>query len=108
MKAIALRFLTLSILVWWVAALIAQPPEGPDKGPGKKGRPPRGGPGGPPGPFEPGRVLPPPMRDQLNLTAEQQKQLDALEKDVKDRLFLILTDNQRKQLQEMRPPRPDG
>jgi Spy/CpxP family protein refolding chaperone len=39
----------------------------------------------------------------LNLTAEQKKQLEELQKEVDGRLAKILTEEQRKQLQEMRP-----
>ena len=70
----------------------------------------RGGPGGPggrggPGRFELGRVLPPFVKDQLNLTADQEKQIADLEKHVKAKLMKILTADQQKQLQDMRPPR---
>jgi hypothetical protein len=86
------------------------PGDGPD-GPGGFGPPP-GGPGGfgPPGgpggfgrggPPRPGQILPPFLRDQLNLTEAQMKQLDALQKEVETRLDKILTDAQKKQLKEM-------
>jgi Spy/CpxP family protein refolding chaperone len=39
----------------------------------------------------------------LNLTAEQRKQLDELQKDVDTKLGKILTAEQKKQLEEMRP-----
>jgi hypothetical protein len=38
----------------------------------------------------------------LNLTADQTKQLDDLQKEVDEKLAKILTDDQKKQLQEMR------
>ena len=85
----------------------SQPPEGGGKDKGGRGGQ-RGGPGGPgggPGRFELGRVLPPFVKDQLNLTEDQEKQLADLEKDVKAKLSKILTADQMKQLQDMRPPR---
>jgi EF hand len=84
----------------------ANNPAGP--GPGGRGGldGPRGGPGGPGefgGPPRPGRILPPFLQDNLNLTAEQRKQLDELQKDVDTKLGKILTAEQKKQLEEMRP-----
>lgn len=52
-------------------------------------------PGGPP-PFELGRVLPPGLRQQLNLTAEQRERIEALEAETKDRLEKILSKDQQK------------
>ncbi len=86
-------------------------------GPGD--RPSLGGPDGPPGPGgpgdpghfgppRPGQILPPFMADALKLTDDQQKQLDALQKDVDARLDKILTEDQKKQMKEMRPPRGPG
>ncbi len=82
-------------------------------GPGGFGGPGRGGPGGFGGPPQPGRILPPFLREQLGLSAEQKKQLDELQKEVDTKLGKILTDEQKKQLHEMRPPGfgpggPDG
>jgi hypothetical protein len=37
----------------------------------------------------------------LNVTAEQKKQLDELQKDVDDKLAKILTDEQKQQLRQM-------
>jgi outer membrane protein assembly factor BamB len=93
-------------------------------GPGGFGGPPGGGPGGPggggpggpggrggrggfgPGGFggfaPPGQILPPFLQDRLNLTAEQKKQLEALQKEVDGKLDKLLTDEQRKQYKEMR------
>jgi hypothetical protein len=97
-------------------------PGGPGGGPGGPGGPGgrgrggpgfpggRGGPGGPGGfgrggfggPPQPGQVLPPFLRETLNLTAEQQKQVEELQKDVDARLDKILTDEQKQRLREMR------
>jgi hypothetical protein len=45
-----------------------------------------------------GRVIPPHICDELNLTPEQERQLHALEKDVKDRVMKMLTSEQKKKL----------
>jgi len=52
--------------------------------------------------------LPPRAREQLKLTADQQKQLAELEAEVKAKLAKILTLEQMQQLKQMRPPRPPG
>lgn len=80
--------------------------EGGPGGPGVAGTE-RGGPGGPGGPggF---RLLPPRAREQLNLTADQLKQVAALEAEVKAKLEKILTPEQLEQLKQMRPPQRQG
>jgi len=89
--------LVFAMTVVGLCALTAspQPPEGKGGPGGKKG--------GPPG-FAPGKVLPPFARDQLDLTAEQEKQLEELEAEVKRKLDKILTDEQKKKLANLRPP----
>jgi hypothetical protein len=84
--------------------------DGPD-GPGGFGPPP-GGPGGfgPPGgpggfgprggPPRPGQILPSFLREQLDLTDAQMKQLDTLQNEVDTKLDKILTEAQKKQLKE--------
>jgi Spy/CpxP family protein refolding chaperone len=67
-----------------------------------------GGPGGPggrgPGGFaQPGQILAPFVQDQLKLTADQKKKLEELQKEVDGKLDKILTDDQKKQLKDMRP-----
>ena len=77
---------------------------GPD-GPGGFGPP--GGPGGAMmGPPRPGEILPSFLQRALNLTADQKSQLDELQKDVDSRLAKILTDAQKKMLDQMAPARP--
>jgi Spy/CpxP family protein refolding chaperone len=68
---------------------------------------PGGFPGGPPGgggfqPPQPGQILPTIFRDQLKLTNEQKKQLDALQKEVDAKLDKLFTDEQKKQWKEMK------
>jgi hypothetical protein len=95
--------LALAGLAVWVAAAVSQPPEGKDRGQGKRGGPP----GGPPR-FELGRVLPPFARDELELTREQADEIAKLEKEVKQRLEKILTAEQKKRLENLRPRGPGG
>ena len=65
-----------------------------------------GGPGHKPGGFH---VLPPRAMEQLNLTADQQKQIADLEAEVKAKMEKILTPDQLNQLKQLRPPPPrDG
>lgn len=75
------------------------PPDGFDRGPGGPGGFGRGGRGGPP---QPGQVLPPMLQDALNLSADQRKQIDELQRDVDARLAKILTPEQLAQLKQMR------
>ena len=72
-----------------------------DGGPSLDGQRPPGHPGG----FH---VLPPRAQEQLNLTADQQKQLSDLEAEVKAKIEKILTPEQLEQLKQMRPPHPPG
>jgi EF hand len=81
-------------------------------GPGGFFGPPGGGPGGPGGfrggPPRPGEILPGMLRDRLELTPEQSKQVDALQKEVDGRLEKILNEDQKAQLKEMRDRGPGG
>ena len=65
--------------------------------------PPPPGDGGPPP-----HVLPPHAAEKLKLTDDQKKQIADLDEGVKAKLEKILTPEQFKELQEMRPPRPPG
>jgi outer membrane protein assembly factor BamB len=72
--------------------------------PGESGG--RGGPG--PGGFRPPsptQILPSFLQGMLNLTDEQKKQMEELQKEVDDKLGTILTDEQKKQLRQP-PPGP--
>ncbi|HEV3417322.1 MAG TPA: hypothetical protein VG056_10925 [Pirellulales bacterium] len=88
-------------------------PGGPGGGPGGPGGD-RGGRGGGPGgrfggwPPRPGQILPDFLQERLNLTADQKKQVEALQKEVDAKLAKILTDEQKKQLKEMRNRGPGG
>jgi hypothetical protein len=65
-----------------------------------------GGPGG--GPPRPGQVLPGFLQDMLGLSAEQKKEIEALQKTVDDTLEKALTDAQKKTLRERSAPGPGG
>jgi spore coat protein CotH len=58
----------------------------------------------------PGELLPAMLRETLKLTDEQKKKLDALQKETDEKLAAILSDEQTKQLKEMkdRPQMPFG
>jgi hypothetical protein len=87
-------------------------PPGGNRGPGGQGPggPGGGGPGGRGfgGPPQPGQILPPFVREGLELTADQTKQLDDLQKEVDARLAKILTDEQKQRLHEMQSRGPGG
>jgi hypothetical protein len=72
------------------------------RGPGGDGGPGGRGPGGFGGPPQPGQLLSPRVQERLNLTADQKKQLEALQKEIDGKLGKILTAEQKKQLAEMR------
>jgi hypothetical protein len=100
MKRIWSLILATLITGLCVVTAMSQPPEGKDKGGfGKKGGPP---------PFELGKVLPPFVRDELELTPEQEKQIAALEGEVKEKLSKILTADQKKKIESTRPMGKDG
>ena len=92
------------------AALAANRGGGPPDAPGDNGGPggggAGGGPGGPGGPGgrmgrpQPGQILPAGLQDQLQLSAEQKAQVDALQKDVDAKLAKILTAEQQQQLKQ--------
>ncbi len=62
-------------------------------------------PGGPFQPPKPGEILPGFLQDQLKLSAEQKKQLADLQKEVDAKVAEILTAEQKKTLEGMRPGR---
>jgi hypothetical protein len=68
------------------------------RGPGGKG--PVGFPMPMAGPPQPGQVLPPPVRDMLELTDAQQKQIDELQKEIDAKVAKLLTAEQKKLLAE--------
>ena len=90
------------LLAAFVVTATSQPPgkDGGDKKFGKKDK--DGPPDGKGGPrWELGRVLPPFVVDELDLSETQLKQLAELQKEVKAKVLKILTEDQRKQLENM-------
>ncbi len=98
MRTLALWLLPLGIAAVCSTASVSQPP---------RGGPPDGPRGGPPQ-WEPGRLLPPHIREQLDLTPEQQKKLAEMEKEAAKKLLDLLTDEQKKRLEEARQRRGPG
>lgn len=94
--------------------------DGDEGGPGRKGGKGEGGFGkgkfdgkgkggfGMFGPPQPGQILPAFMADRLNLTPEQRKQLDAMQKEVDAKLAKILTDEQKERLKSLPRFGPGG
>jgi Spy/CpxP family protein refolding chaperone len=87
-------------------------PGGGPGGPGGRGPGGFGGPGGPGGRFGGpppiGQVMPPFVQEMLQISDTQKKQLDELQKEMDAKLDKILTDEQRKQLKEMKERGPGG
>jgi len=63
---------------------------------------------GPPPRFELGDVFPGPLLAELKLTPAQEKELDGIKKDLKAKLNKILTDDQKKVIENFRPRGPGG
>jgi hypothetical protein len=105
-KRLTAALLTMSLVGVCVMAIAAQPPEG--KGPpgGRKFQPGGAKDKASPPRFEPGRILSPQVREALHLSEDQVQQLAALEKQVKEKLLTILSDEQTKQLEKINR-RPD-
>src|SRR5436190_52189 len=95
---------SVGLVAVFLTVVSAQPPGKGDKGGGGKGGRQREG-QGPPGGVH---VIPPFVRDNLNLTDDQQKQIADLEKETTERLMKILTPDQQKQFRDARPPRGPG
>src|SRR4051812_37818092 len=89
-----LAFTALAILI--VSQAVSQPPGG--KG-GDKGGPPR---------FELGQIFPPTLQEDLNLTPVQTMELEAIKKELKTKLDKLLTDEQKKKIENFRPRGPGG
>jgi hypothetical protein len=84
---------------------------GPGGGQRRMGGGPGGGPrgfGGPGGPPQPGQIFSPMLRQRLAITPQQEKEIDALQKEVDARLEKLLNAEQRQQLKEMRDRGPGG
>lgn len=119
MRRWLVHLVALTVLCGWLGTAWGQPPEkrgGFGKGDQERSRGgfdqekgPPGGMRGRMGPgFELGRIIPPPMRQQLELSEEQIQQIDKLEKELKEKLNKLLTEEQKKQLENMRMRGPGG
>ncbi len=65
------------------------------------------GPGFPPGPgggfhFSPVMVIPGPLQQMLKVTPEQKEKLDKIQKEAEGKVMEVLTDEQKKQLEELK------
>jgi hypothetical protein len=102
MKRIATTGLgVLALALCMVGIAASQRPAGPKgKGPGKKGPPPKG--------FVLGKLLPPHILEELELTAEQEKQLRELEQETRKKLEKIFTKDQRQLIEKLGKRRPPG
>lgn len=107
MKTFGAKAFALGIVCVMGGLLLAQPGSDPGekKKDGKKGPP--DGKKGPP-PYELGKVLPPFIRKELDLTEDQQKKISDLEKGVRSKLESILTPEQLEKIQSLSPKGPKG
>lgn len=95
MKRILFGVLTFAAAVAMLTGSAAsQPPGGKDGKDGKGKGPPR---------FEIGQILPPPLLEELNLTPDQAKEIEAIKADVKAKLDKLLTAEQKKTVENFRP-----
>jgi len=96
--------LPFAVMMIFIMASSSQP--APFKG-DKKGDKKDGPPGGPPPRFQLGQLFPPKLRDELNLTKEQEKLIADLEVEVKGKLEKILTADQKQIIEDHKPPKKD-
>lgn len=99
-------FLVAALALAFTTVSFAQPPKGQGKGGAGQNQGNQFGQAQGQGqnsmpPFEPGQVLPPPVRRALNLSAEQEAAITQLEKEVKAQLEKILTAEQKKAVNSM-------
>ncbi len=104
MKRLGVVTLALATGALCALTVASQPPEGGGRREGRGDGPPRDRPPR----LELGRVLPPFAREELKLTRAQEEEIAKLEKEVKQRLEKILTAEQKKRLESLRPPGPGG
>jgi hypothetical protein len=97
MKKLLIALFATGILAVAFVPGMSQPP-------GEKGKGPKKDKKGPP-PFELGRVLPPFFRESLELTKEQEKAINELEKEVRAKMMKILTAEQVDRLKELKGPK---
>ena len=88
----------IALMACIVTVAASQRPDDDRKGPGEKGPPPKG--------FELGKLLPPHILEELELTPAQEKQLRELEQETRKKLQKILTPEQQKQIERLGRRRP--
>jgi Spy/CpxP family protein refolding chaperone len=86
-----------ALAIFFLTGMSDQPDQekGPKKGPppGKKG-------------WEPGKIIPPHIRDELDLTEEQERRIAEVEKEVRRKLLDIFTEKQKQHLRDMNDKGP--
>jgi hypothetical protein len=87
-----------AVAMFFTSQAVSQPPGGKDD---------KGGPKGPPR-FELGQIFPPPLLEELKMTADQEKELDAIRVELKTKLEKLLTPEQMKKVANFRPRGPGG
>jgi len=100
MRSLLLLVLALGVIGWGLSGATLAQEDSANPPP-----PPSAGPGGPPSPGVV-RLIPPFLRDKLNLTSDQQTKIKALEEETTTKLQAILTADQLKTWKETRPQRP--
>lgn len=107
MRMLAGVILLVAGIVLGSSAIEAQPPgkDTPKGGDGKGGFPGTGGFGGGFTRPQPGQVMPAAFQAMLKLTDEQKQKFEELQKEVDAKMDKILTDDQKKQIKEMRENR---
>ena len=97
MRKPVIAMFALGILAFVFVPGLSQPPGDKEKGPKKDKK-------GPP-PFELGKVLPPFVREGLELTQDQEKAIEDLEKEVRAKLLKILSKEQVERIKELKGPK---
>ena len=99
-KSIVAMLAVGGLAIFFLTGMADQPDK--EKGP-KKGPPPGEKKG-----WEPGKIIPPHIRDGLDLTEAQEKKIADLEKEVRTKLLKIFTKDQLERLKELNDKGPKG
>lgn len=97
MKKTIVALYAVTVLAFAFGSVLSQPPGEKDKGSKKDKKGPQS--------FQLGKVLPPFVRDGLDLTKDQEKAIAELEKEVRGRLLNILTAEQVERLKQLKDPK---
>jgi hypothetical protein len=99
MKRVLFGMMAFAAVAMFLASQAAsQPPDGKED---------KGGPKGPPR-YELGQIFPPPLLEELKMTADQEKELDAIKVELKTKLEKLLTPEQKKKIESFRLRGPTG